>query len=510
MLARIGGADSDSSDCDELTHDLDSDALQCNPVEWPSNSLMDAVDVISLHNTRIQVARSFSDLPLHLRRAVKELHERSVLSITRSENEFTVRLSMVEIEQQAQFVVVCKNDPQETLICFAAYSFVSTHRAFLHEIHVSPLVRRQKFGRTLYLFVEKQVMMNGATSIALEHHSDNTDAGQFHVDNGFTYDIIDPHERLKRSSDTVYKREMSKTLVNQSVTTTGIASCSTAMISSLSTALAPVQTPSQPRAISALAKGGKEVARASSHLSAIRTNAHGNFICNCAHARSRGRSSCLDQFNREELERIHNQTYGQALGISGSEKPKQQRGKSKLQLVEESADIKKGDITCRAHWAMWELKENFNADGSMGPNGEVYRIKQWRVLGKVVCKSGWAEVTGITERMQRTIYTLVRRGHSPLDVTHAKKADRVARLISGLEDCTGVRDSEKRGFATCWWKSLLMLMDFMPNEQRIVLRGPGYGYYYHQVYLPPTAKAGLKLSYKTWMTCLPKPHIAEC
>ena len=36
---------------------------------------------------------------------------------------------MVEMEQQAQFVLVCKKDPSETLLCFAAYSFVSTHRA---------------------------------------------------------------------------------------------------------------------------------------------------------------------------------------------------------------------------------------------------------------------------------------------------------------------------------------------------------------------------------------------
>ena len=36
VLARITDADSDSSDCDELTHDLDSDALDCNHAESES------------------------------------------------------------------------------------------------------------------------------------------------------------------------------------------------------------------------------------------------------------------------------------------------------------------------------------------------------------------------------------------------------------------------------------------------------------------------------------------
>lgn len=47
-----------------------------------------------------------------------------------------------------------------------------------------------------------------------------------------------------------------------------------------------------------------------------------------------------------------------------------------------------------------------------------------------------------------------------------------------------------------------MLMDFMPNEQRIILRGPSYKMMWRDDFLPLAEARGFKLSYKTWRSCV--------
>ena len=59
----------------------------------------------------------------------------------------------------------------------------------------------------------------------------------------------------------------------------------------------------------------------------------------------------------------------------------------------------------------------------------------------------------------------------------------------------------KREFATAWWVRTLGTMDFMPNECRIVIRGPSYAFYHKYIYGPAARALRLELSYKPWREC---------
>ena len=50
---------------------------------------------------------------------------------------------------------------------------------------------------------------------------------------------------------------------------------------------------------------------------------------------------------------------------------------------------------------------------------------------------------------------------------------------------------------------MMKFCDWMPNDNKLVLRGPGNGFYHQQIYGPPAKALGLKLSYKTFMSCIP-------
>ena len=127
-----------------------------------------------------------------------------------------------------------------------------------------------------------------------------------------------------------------------------------------------------------------------------------------------------------------------------------------------------------------------------------FRVAQWRLLCKVVCKAGWREATGCTASMQRLLLSLVMRGHGPAD----KEGARLARLQTTLAH-RQVRVAERKKMYTVqWWSSELSLHDWMPNEQRIRFRGNGFEWLHKHVYSPVAKLADEKLSYKPWMSCI--------
>ena len=47
----------------------------------------------------------------------------------------------------------------------------------------------------------------------------------------------------------------------------------------------------------------------------------------------------------------------------------------------------------------------------------------------------------------------------------------------------------------------MLLCDWLPNEERIQIRGPSYDFLHKHVYGEAAKQAGKYLSYKTWMGC---------
>lgn len=257
------------------------------------------------------------------------------------------------------------------------------------------------------------------------------------------------------------------------------------------------------------------------HLSKIRSGTVYSFRCECPLAKSRRSASCLSQFSMDELFQIHHSVYG---GAAAS------KGNATLKTV----------VANHTHQLLWELKEPFTPSSTSVVVADetstrpAYRIKTWKLLCKAVCRKAWLEAAGTTERMVRTVYSMVRCGISPVTASSSAAAKRTVALVDaavgaagrrfdhpncrthvptphirgirrGLSTpvlvCNVSRESMKRAFATAWWVRTLGTMDFMPNECRIVIRGPSYGFYHKRIYCLAARPLGLELSYKTWRAC---------
>ena len=109
--------------------------------------------------------------------------------------------------------------------------------------------------------------------------------------------------------------------------------------------------------------------------------------------------------------------------------------------------------------------------------------------------------TGGTEKMHRTALSCVLRGHGPGDAAAEVSMKKMLTTVEAVLDARGVRDNEKRGYAAHWWKNYLLICDWLPNEERIQIRGPPYNFMHKSVYGGAAKQAGKYLSYKTWMGC---------
>ena len=109
---------------------------------------------------------------------------------------------------------------------------------------------------------------------------------------------------------------------------------------------------------------------------------------------------------------------------------------------------------------------------------------------------------GGSERTHRDILSMVCRGHGPGDEAAQRQVTQMLRDLERVVDAAGVTDNARRGFAANWWKNYLLLCDWMPNEQRCVVRGPSYDFLHESVYGTAAREASMHLSYKTWMSCM--------
>ena len=106
----------------------------------------------------------------------------------------------------------------------------------------------------------------------------------------------------------------------------------------------------------------------------------------------------------------------------------------------------------------------------------------------------------------RVSVSLVLWGVSPVDVA----AKRGAALLVAAETRVEAEVSEKRRLTVDWLhRKYLCTMEFMPNENRIVLRGVGSMTVHKEMYETQARAGGFYLSYKQWYACM-KPAAAAC
>ena len=95
-------------------------------------------------------------------------------------------------------------------------------------------------------------------------------------------------------------------------------------------------------------------------------------------------------------------------------------------------------------------------------------------------------------------------------VCFAQQAKVLTQLMEGVVDATGGRLTQKRSYAATWWKEILYLMDWLPNEQRIRIRGPGFLYLHKEVYGPKAKASGMYLEYKAWKRSMAQGIVDVC
>ena len=212
---------------------------------------------------------------------------------------------------------------------------------------------------------------------------------------------------------------------------------------------------------------------------------HPDFVCNCSHAKSRGRSSCLKQFSPEQLMDFHKEAFGVYIGRDPTK-----------------ADVGPSALGVRIHRIMWPLREPLKPDGTQDEDGKSWKIGTWKLGDKVVCRKAWEHAYGAAMRRYRTIYGIVQRGHAPHHDDASQQAKNIIKLMDRVTDAAGVCLTQKRSWAANWWKEVLLLMDWMPSEQRVRIRGPGFTFLHANTYGPRAKAAGMHLSYKAWKGCM--------
>ena len=122
----------------------------------------------------------------------------------------------------------------------------------------------------------------------------------------------------------------------------------------------------------------------------------------------------------------------------------------------------------KLHELMWAMKAPLARPNYRGHN---FKIPKWTYDGTVLCRHGWMKLVGGSYQAHRDMYSLVLRGLSPHEIDCAKGAALLEKCAAQVQgDLT-----EKQSYTTAWIQNVyLATMEYMPNENRIVLRGGGY------------------------------------
>ena len=252
-----------------------------------------------------------------------------------------------------------------------------------------------------------------------------------------------------------------------------------------------------------------EAQRANEHRALI-DSTFGGWQCNCALARAVGCVSCLDKFSKRDLIAIHSQTYSSAYPSQPSKSSGKRLRRSAEDLSEHAAfPVVKSFVKHSLHAQLWELKKPLPLkEGHLVDClGRSYCIPKYFLNGTAVCMQAWRLAVGGTKSTHDGLRGMTMRGISPADDQRSARARRVVAVLDKTTAAVETKSEGKRRFAAAWWEKFLLLHDFMPNEERIVLRGPGNTEFWEGDYKPAVREAfgpsAEPLSYKVFMDCLP-------
>ena len=235
-----------------------------------------------------------------------------------------------------------------------------------------------------------------------------------------------------------------------------------------------------------LANSGTEEERKEEHWKMASMLGFAGFRCNCRIARQRQAPSCLERFGKEKFRRWHNETY---LMDASTKK-------------EGTKQSLKDRVTSSIFAKMWSLKtpatDTLDAQDRYGRK---FVIQTWMLDGYEVCRDAWELAVGGSKKKHRTLYSLVCGGYGPTDLEARKTTKKLLEKLETQTDAVGRRDNERRGFAANWWKNYLLLCDYLPNEERIQIRGPSDEKLHQLVYKPAAVQAGLYLGKNMWKEC---------
>ena len=225
-------------------------------------------------------------------------------------------------------------------------------------------------------------------------------------------------------------------------------------------------------------------------------------VCGCSLSNQRGGDHCLMQVSPEDLIEVHNETYGAPRAPRVEQvKSTLKRGVPLKKLLETQEDSKQktavftgslASVTTTLHKEYWKLKcpATGKQKGALADaEGRKYDFKntEWKVNGVRCCRHMWELAMGGSPRRHRTIRSLVMRGISPSASESAAEAEKIGRLMTKLHDASGRIVNKKRSYAANWWKTLYLMSEYMPNEERIQIKGPSF-FMYHRDFYGPVAK----------------------
>ena len=207
------------------------------------------------------------------------------------------------------------------------------------------------------------------------------------------------------------------------------------------------------------------------------SNAYSGFKCRCA--TTSGGSTCVEMLSMVQLKAAYSSLHPDGESTSPT--------KYREEL----------------HKLLWSRKRALPTPNSRGHN---YEIVDWSYDGKPLCRAGFMKVFGGTYQAHRDMYANVLRGISPADVACKTGALLLSRTRAKQQSARSAKDA----YATTWLsEKYLAVMEFMPNERRIVLRGVSLQIIHKKLYSPHAAGLNLRLSFKQFRLCLPAAAV-EC
>jgi hypothetical protein len=192
-------------------------------------------------------------------------------------------------------------------------------------------------------------------------------------------------------------------------------------------------------------------------------NRYAGFRCSCSNG------NCLDKLSGEELKAAYASTHPQGPATSPH---------TEFQKL---------------HELLWNMKEPLASPNARGHSN---KVTDWSYNKKSLCRSGWKTLMNGTAWCHRQALASVLRGVSP----HECATGRGAKLIQHAQQRVEAEASEKRRLTVDWLhRQYVSTMEFMPNENRIVLRGMGTTVVHQEQYTIAARKGGFYLSYKWFM-----------